>query len=71
MFKVIFVINIKGRKEVISQGNMGFLPQPGQIINISDIEYEVKSSKVVLESISRVNKTFDGHHVLVEIERTI
>ena len=65
-----FIKTIKDKNEKIIQGQMDFVPQVNQIININNAEYEVKKVKVILNSVSRVSGTFCGQNVMVELERT-
>ena len=70
MINVTFIKTIKDKNEKIIQGQMDFVPQVNQIININNAEYEVKKVKVILNSVSRVSGTFCGQNVMVELERT-
>ena len=70
MINVSFIKTIKDKNEKIIQGQMDFVPQVNQIININNAEYEVKKVKVILNSVSRVSGTFCGQNVIVELERT-
>ena len=70
MINVTFIKTIKDKNEKIIQGQMDFVPQVNQIININNAEYEVKKVKVILNSVSRVSGTFCGQNVIVELERT-
>ena len=71
MINVTFIKTIKDKNEKIIQGQMDFVPQVNQIININNAEYEVKKVKVILNSVSRVSGTFCGQNVMVELERNI
>ena len=71
MINVTFITTIKDKNKKIIQGQMDFVPQVNQIININNAEYEVKKVKVILNSVSRVSGTFCGQNVMVELERNI
>ena len=71
MINVTFITTIKDKNKKIIQGQMDFVPQVNQIININNVEYEVKKVKVILTSVSRVSGTFCGQNVMVELEKNI